>query len=80
VVSECWEQFRRRSPQDAQAISDEPQWGPRLRAGLLQTPLVGYKELKDLIAERRASKKGLVPADRDAKRPLAKPTTKLEEG
>jgi hypothetical protein len=80
VVSECWEQFRRRSPQDAQAISDEPHWGPRLRAGLLQTPLTGYKELKDLIAERRASKKGMAPADRDAKRPLAKAKTTLEEG
>jgi hypothetical protein len=80
VVSECWEQFRRRSPQDAQAISDEPHWGPRLRAGLLQTPLAGYKELKDLIAQRRASKKGLAPAGRDAKRPLATAKSTLEEG
>jgi hypothetical protein len=80
VVSECWEQFRRRSPQDAQAISDDPHWGARLRAGLLQTPLAGYKELKDLIAQRRASKKGLAPAGRDAKRPLATAKAALEEG
>jgi hypothetical protein len=80
VVQECWEQFRRRSPQDAQAISDEPRWGPRLRAGLLMSPLAGYKELKDLIAERRASKRGLTRANRDAKRPLATAKTTLEEG
>ncbi len=80
VVSECWEQFRRRSPQDAQAISDEPHWGPRLRAALLQNPLAGYTELKTLIAARRTSKKGLVPADRDAKRPPATAKLALEEG
>jgi hypothetical protein len=55
VAAECWEQFRRRSPQDAQAISADPHWGPRLRAALSQPPLAGYKELTDLIAERRAS-------------------------
>jgi hypothetical protein len=80
VVPECWEQFRRRSPQDAQAISDEARWGPRLRAGLLMSPLASYKELKDLIAERRASKRGLARTDRDAKRPLATAKTTLEEG
>lgn len=79
VVSECWEHFRRRSPQDAQAISDEPHCGPRLRAALLETPLAGYKELKNLIAERRACKKGLAPLDHDAKRPLATAKTTLKE-
>lgn len=79
VVSECWEQFRRRSPQDAQAISDEPHWGPRLRQALLQSPLAGYKDLRNLIAERRASKKGLAPADRDAKSPLATAKMTLKE-
>lgn len=66
VVAECWEQFRRRSPQDAQAISADPQRGPRLRAALAQPPLEGYKELRELIAERRASAKGLAPASRGA--------------
>ena len=80
VVSECWEQFRRRAPQDAQAISDEPHWGPRLRGALLQTPLAGYKELQSLIVERRASKKGLAPLHRHAKHALATTKTKLEEG
>jgi hypothetical protein len=63
VVAECWEQFRRRSPQDAQAISDHPRWGPRLRAALAQSPLPGYKQLSQLIAERRAVAKGLAHAD-----------------
>jgi hypothetical protein len=65
VVAECWEQFRRRSPQDAQAISADPHWRPRLRAALEQPPLAGYKELTKLIAERRASSKGLAPRSRD---------------
>ncbi|HEV2699119.1 MAG TPA: DUF4350 domain-containing protein, partial [Terriglobales bacterium] len=43
VVAECWEEFRRRSPQDATAISADPQSGPRLRAALAQPPLAGYK-------------------------------------
>jgi len=66
VVSECWEQYRRRSPQDAQAISADPGCGPRLRAALTQPALAGYKELSQLIAERRASAKGLGHADRVA--------------
>jgi hypothetical protein len=66
VVAECWEQFRRCWPQDAQAISADPQWGARLSAALAQTPLEGYKELSHLIAERRASAKGLARADREA--------------
>jgi len=66
VVAECWEQFRRRSPHDAQDISAEPRWGPRLRAALVERPLAGYKELMQLIAEHRAAAKGLAPADREA--------------
>lgn len=66
VVAECWEQFRRRSPQDAQAISSDPNWGPRLRAALSKTPLEGYKELMQLIAERRMSAKGLGQTAREA--------------
>ncbi len=63
VVAECWEQYRRRSPQDAQAISADPHCGPRLRAALAQPALVGYKELSQLIAERRASAKCPAHAD-----------------
>ena len=59
VVAECWDQFRRRSPQDAQAISADPRFGQRLRAALQLLPLAGYRELSRLIAERRASAKGL---------------------
>ena len=62
VVTECWEEFRRRSPQDALAISADPQMGPRLRAALAQPPLAGYRDLGELIAERRARAKGLVRA------------------
>jgi uncharacterized protein DUF4350 len=62
VVGECWEEFRRRSPQDAQAISADPQSGPRLRAALAQPPLGGYRQLSELVAERRASAKGLARA------------------
>ncbi len=65
VVAECWEQFRRCWPQDAQAISADPLWGTRLRTALGQPPLAGYKELSQLIAERRASTKGLAHVDRD---------------
>jgi len=68
VVVECWEQFRRRSPHDAQAISAESLWGPRLRAALAERPLAGYKELMQLIAEHRAAAKGLAPADREGHR------------
>lgn len=66
VAMECWEQYRRRSPQDAQAISADPAFGPRLRAALTQGALAGYKELSQLIAERRAAAKGLVSAGRVA--------------
>jgi hypothetical protein len=66
VVAECWEQFRRRAPQDAQAISADPDWGRRLRAALAQPPLAGYKKLRQLIAERRASRKGSARAGRGA--------------
>jgi hypothetical protein len=65
VVGECWEEFRRRSPQDAQAISADPQSGPRLRAALAETPLAGYRQLSQLVAERRASAKGLARANPD---------------
>jgi len=81
VAAACWEQFRRRSPQDARAISEGARWGPRLRAALQQAPLAGYQELKNLIAERRASRKGLAPAPvEDADRSLALPKTTPEEG
>ena len=59
VVAECWDQFRRRSPQDAQAISADPSSSRKLRAALLLPPLAAYRELSQLIAERRASAKGL---------------------
>jgi hypothetical protein len=64
VVAECWEQFRHCWPQDAQAISSDSSSGARLRSGLAQAPLAGYKELNQLIAERHASAK--VPIKRDA--------------
>jgi hypothetical protein len=79
VVAECWDQFRRRSPQDAKAISADPRWGPRLRSALAQPPLAGYKELMHLIAERRASAKGLVRADRDDSNAVTSPKNILEE-
>lgn len=79
VVAECWDQFRRRSPQDAKAISADPRCGPRLRSALAQPPLAGYKELMHLIAERRASAKGLARADRDASSALASPKKNPEE-
>lgn len=65
VVSECWGQFRRRSPQDAQAISADPRCGPRLRAALALSPLQGYKALAQLIVERRAFTKGLARPGRE---------------
>jgi hypothetical protein len=66
VVAECWEEFRRRSPQDAQAISADPQTGTRLRTALAQPSLAGYRQLSRLIAERRQSAKGLACTERDA--------------
>jgi hypothetical protein len=83
VVAECWEQFERRSPQDAKAIRTDPRWGPRLRAALAQPPLPGYKELTELICERRATAKGLAHlAQADGGRPdsvSASPRTTSEE-
>jgi hypothetical protein len=64
VVAECWEQYRRRSPQNAQAISLDPRCGPRLHAALAQPPLAGYQELSQLVAEHRASAKSPADADR----------------
>jgi hypothetical protein len=66
VVTECWEQFRRCSPQNAQAISADPHWGARLRTALARPPLAGYKELSQLIAERRAFAMRLAHVGRDA--------------
>ncbi len=67
VVAECWEQFRHYWPQDAQAISADPLWGARLHTALAQPPVEGYKELSQLISERRASAKGLAHVDRNAR-------------
>ncbi|MBV9183510.1 MAG: DUF4350 domain-containing protein [Acidobacteria bacterium] len=66
VLAECWEQFRRRSPQDAQAIALDPNCGPRLRTALTQPALAGYRQLSQMIAERRAAAKALPEANRDA--------------
>jgi hypothetical protein len=63
VVAECWEQYRHRSPLDAQAISADQRCSPRLRAALAQPALAGYKELSQLIAGRRASAKSLAHAE-----------------
>ena len=80
VVAECWEQFRRRSPQDAEAISAGPRWGPRLRTALGQGPLAGYKELKHLIAERHASAKGLAHEEQESPdKSVSSPKTAAEE-
>jgi hypothetical protein len=59
VVAECWDQFDRRSPQDAKAIGTDPRWGSRLRAALAMAPLPGYKELTELISDRRMTAKSL---------------------
>jgi uncharacterized protein DUF4350 len=81
VVTECWEQFRRRSPRDAQAIAADPRWGPRLRAALMHAPLAGYRELRQLVTERHAFVKGRVQADREAanRSPASPKTTPGEE-
>jgi hypothetical protein len=80
VVTECWEEFRRRSPQDAQSISADPHWGPRLRAARAESPLVGYRQLGELIAERRASARGLARRESWAlKNSIASLKTDLEE-
>jgi hypothetical protein len=57
IVAECWEQFRHRSPQDAQAISTNPESGEQLKAALEMLPVAGYRQLGQLIAERRESAK-----------------------
>jgi hypothetical protein len=79
VVAECWEQYRRRSPQDAKAISEDLRCSPRLRAALTQPPLAGYKELSQLIAERRASAKGLAGTYRIAIDSSATASKKIPE-
>lgn len=58
VVAECWEQFRHRSPQDAQAVSADPESGARLQGALAMPPVAGYIQLSQLIAERRKSAEG----------------------
>jgi len=64
VLAECWEEFRRRSPQAAEAISADPGSESRLRAALTKSPLAGYRDLSQLVAERHASPRGLARADR----------------
>lgn len=66
VLAECWNEFCRRSPQDAQAIAQGPKSGPRLRAAMEQPLLSGYRQLSQLVGERRASVKGLAFPDRKA--------------
>ena len=66
VLAECWEQFRRTRPQDAQAISADPLWSARLRTALALPPLAGYKELSQLIAERHESARSLAHVGRGA--------------
>jgi hypothetical protein len=66
VVAECWAEFSRRSPQDAQAILGNPESGPRLRDALAQPPLTGYRQLSQLITERRAFARGLSRPGRDS--------------
>lgn len=80
AVAECWEQFRRRSPQDAHAISTDPQLGSRLRDALKQQPLEGYRQLAGLIAERRALGKHATRFGREpAHESAASPHRTLEE-
>jgi uncharacterized protein DUF4350 len=80
VAMECWEQFRRRSPQDAQAISADPKSNSRLRAAFGQPPLAGYKELSRLIGERRAAARRLAQTRREQSKSFASSSgTKPEE-
>lgn len=80
VAMECWDQFRRRSPQDAQAISADADRSARLRAAFGQPPLAGYKELNRLIAERRTSIRRLARARREVSKNFTSSTgTKPEE-
>jgi hypothetical protein len=69
VVAECWEQFERRSPQDAMAIRTDSGWGPRLRVALAKSPLPGYEELTELIRERRRTAKDLTHLAAERGRP-----------
>lgn len=83
VAAECWEQFRRRAPQEAKAISDDPQLDVRVRTALAQPPLAGYKELAKVIGERRAFARGLVHSaaalSKDPNRIFASQKTAHEE-
>ncbi len=80
VVAECWEQFRHRSPQDAQAISADPDSGARLQVALAQPALAGYRELSQLIAERHAFAKALAHGNRHVPdSSIASPKTSPEE-
>ena len=65
VVAACWEQFRHRYPQDAEAIASGPDRGAQLRAALSQPALEGYRKLSELIRERRSSARALVCSRRD---------------
>jgi hypothetical protein len=79
VTMEFWEQFRRRSPQDAAAISADPNSNSRLRAAFGQPPLAGYKELSKLIAERRASVGRLVRARREGSKNFTDSSGRIPE-
>lgn len=79
VAMECWEQFRRRSPQDASAISADPNSKSRLRAAFGQAPLAGYNELKKLIAERRSSVRQLARDRREGTKNFTDSTGKTAE-
>jgi len=59
VVAECWDQFRRRSPQDAQAHIRRSRFWPTTARRTPAATASGYRELSQLIAERRTSAKGL---------------------
>jgi hypothetical protein len=79
VVAECWDQFRRRSPLDAQAIASDPQRAQRLRSASSLSPLQGYKQLRDLIAERRAAARTLAHAIGGANKGSSELTKKSSE-
>jgi hypothetical protein len=79
VAMECWEQFRRRAPQDAEAISADADGKARLRAAFGQAPLAGYNELKQLIAERRSSVRRLAQARREGAKNLTDSSGKIAE-
>lgn len=64
VVLECWEEFRRRSPQAAEAISTNSDNDAQLHAALTEPPVAGYMRLSMLIAKQRASARGVARASR----------------